>query len=320
MSTRSAPLWLSLTLLALALPAQSAPVARAAHKPPPLQFGYRDGAESICIEVAGDQLTATCNGKPLAKERLHRQDDRVLLYGPRYELTAQLLLWSGGGSLQVFADKRPMVIGFTLQVPTPDEVRPHGVEPMNVRKVLSVRPGLPAAKAGIAAGDLLLQVDGQPLVTETRLRALLLDKKPGDEVRLLLLRGEARLPCTVRLEPATTAPGMFGFDAAAAHRYVQGLRALGADREAIELAGRLGVSRVVSPPLVHVDGGRMLVMSGDGTAAAAAAGSATANGGATGDERQELQQLQQRLDQMERMLQQLIELRSKDARRGDGNK
>lgn len=319
-----------LLLLAVALPAQSAPQSpqrRPAPPPLPLQFGYRDGAETIRIDVAGDDLTVTCNNQPLAKERMRRQGSRVLLYGPHYELTAQLILWSGGGSLQTFVEKRPMVVGFRLQVPSPAEVEKLGVDAMKVRKVLSVTPGLPAAKAGIVAGDMLLQLDGDPVVTEARLRSTLLRKKPGDQVRLLLRRGETEMPCAITLEPATAVTSFYEVDSSAAQNYVQGLRTLGGDSGVWQWVGGLGAPQpapAAPPAVVHLDGKNMLMITPGGLSASASSSSSsssvgTANGAGSGDDaRLELQRLQQRLDAMERMLQKLVEMREKSAGK-DGN-
>lgn len=66
------------------------------------------------------------------------------------------------------------------------------------RKALGVGGGIkvadvrgPAEKAGIKAGDILLELDGKP-VTEETVGALLEGKKPGDEVEATLLRGGKR--------------------------------------------------------------------------------------------------------------------------------
>lgn len=316
----SAPRFLLLALLVTALPSQGAPVYRVQQPGPamPLQFGYRDGAESIRITVDGDQVQATCNDQPLAKERLRRQGSRVLLYDPHLALTAQLDLWVGGGALRTFAEKRPMRVGLTLQVPSPEEVKSLGVDAMAVRKVTRVTPGLPAAKAGLVVGDVLVQLDGDPLVTESRLRSLLLAKKPGDKVRVVVLRGAAKVPCAITLEAASST-GAWVQDDGAAQNYVQGLRALGSGQQILEWTHDLGMppsSAGPTPPSVHVQGQRMLVMSSGG----AASSSSSAAAAGSDDPQQELHRLQQRLDQMERMLEKLIEMREKAAGKDDKSK
>ncbi len=54
--------------------------------------------------------------------------------------------------------------------------------------VTSVVPGSPAAQAGLRAGDVITQVEGKDLKGESDLAAALADKKPGDKVKLTVVR------------------------------------------------------------------------------------------------------------------------------------
>ncbi|MBI4049888.1 MAG: trypsin-like peptidase domain-containing protein [Candidatus Doudnabacteria bacterium] len=57
----------------------------------------------------------------------------------------------------------------------------------------AVIPGSPAAKAGIARGDIILELDGQKITPENQLAEQLRGRNPGDQVTLKLLRnGEER--------------------------------------------------------------------------------------------------------------------------------
>jgi S1-C subfamily serine protease len=62
-----------------------------------------------------------------------------------------------------------------------------------------VQAGAPAAQAGIAAGDVIVQADGKPLASVEDLYAALRRKQPGDRVRLTVVRGGKRVSRTVRL-------------------------------------------------------------------------------------------------------------------------
>ncbi|MEI7447071.1 MAG: PDZ domain-containing protein, partial [Burkholderiales bacterium] len=55
----------------------------------------------------------------------------------------------------------------------------------------------PAAQAGIRAGDRILSVNGQPVVTAAQLRERV--KAAGDEVALLIQREDARVFVPLRL-------------------------------------------------------------------------------------------------------------------------
>ncbi len=56
--------------------------------------------------------------------------------------------------------------------------------------VTRVTPGQPAERAGIRAGDQIVEIDGRPLAPADRLSDRISDKKPGDAVVLLVKRGE----------------------------------------------------------------------------------------------------------------------------------
>jgi PDZ domain-containing protein len=63
--------------------------------------------------------------------------------------------------------------------------------------VTSVAPDVPAAKS-LDPGDVIVAVDGTPVRTPTELRTEIGRRKPGDEVRLTLRRGEKAVEVTVR--------------------------------------------------------------------------------------------------------------------------
>jgi S1-C subfamily serine protease len=56
-----------------------------------------------------------------------------------------------------------------------------------------VPAGTAAAAAGIKPGDIILALDGHPLPDFDRLTAHIAQHKPGDKVKVDLLRGEDKL-------------------------------------------------------------------------------------------------------------------------------
>lgn len=86
------------------------------------------------------------------------------------------------------APKRKVLLGVTADEFTDVERKALGVG--GGIKVGDVRG--PAEKAGIKAGDVLLELDGKP-VTEETIGAVLAPRKPGDEVEALLLREGKRV-------------------------------------------------------------------------------------------------------------------------------
>jgi putative serine protease PepD len=65
--------------------------------------------------------------------------------------------------------------------------------------VAKVNPGSPAAKAGIGRRDLIASVDGRAVRTGEALAAVVAEHRPGDELRLHVLRGDASRDITVVL-------------------------------------------------------------------------------------------------------------------------
>ncbi|HSL71890.1 MAG TPA: trypsin-like peptidase domain-containing protein [Longimicrobiales bacterium] len=110
-------------------------------------------------------------------------------------------------------------------------------------EITSVQEGLPAARAGLKMGDVVISLDGQAVRTATDFMVELAKKQPGDEVKLGIIRYGRRADATVKLgefeverdrEPvvAARAPAqeLLGFTAAMARERATNMR--GDDRPA----------------------------------------------------------------------------------------
>lgn len=81
--------------------------------------------------------------------------------------------------------------------------------------IAAVTPRGPAAEAGLRAGDVLVAFDGKPLKKDgdatpyARLREQMEDRKPGDEVKLKVLRDGKTIDATVKVE--AYAPRAFAY-------------------------------------------------------------------------------------------------------------
>jgi S1-C subfamily serine protease len=65
--------------------------------------------------------------------------------------------------------------------------------------VTQADPGLPAAAAGIQAGDIIVQVDESTITGDAALVAAVRDHSPGDEVSIVVLRDGEPVTLTVTL-------------------------------------------------------------------------------------------------------------------------
>ncbi|MFN2567380.1 MAG: S1C family serine protease [Gemmatimonadaceae bacterium] len=95
----------------------------------------------------------------------------------------------------------------------PDDLIPELAQQYNlpVREGIIVRhvePGSPAARAGLQLADIITRIEGQPVATSGDLRRILRSRRPGDTVRLTVVRVAGRdrattLTLTARLGEAT---------------------------------------------------------------------------------------------------------------------
>ena len=70
-------------------------------------------------------------------------------------------------------------------------------------RVVSVTPDSPAAQAGLATDDLVLEIAGSKVSQRSELAEILRDNKPGSKIKIKLTRGEETQEIEVELgEPA----------------------------------------------------------------------------------------------------------------------
>jgi len=91
---------------------------------------------------------------------------------------------------------------------TPETARQQGLTVEQGALVQAVEPGSPAERAGLREGDIITVFDGRRIDPQTLLADLIGQHRPGDEVRLTVLRNNREQQITLRLgaQPAG-APG-----------------------------------------------------------------------------------------------------------------
>jgi len=90
-------------------------------------------------------------------------------------------------------------LGIYLQDVTPAMARAFGEKETAGVVVADVSPNSPAKAAGIQRGDILLDVDGKPVIDSNQLRMNISMKQPGTEVTLKFLRNGDMRDATVKL-------------------------------------------------------------------------------------------------------------------------
>ncbi|MFP4405725.1 Do family serine endopeptidase [Rhodosalinus sp.] len=101
-----------------------------------------------------------------------------------------------------FGEVRRGRLGVAIQDLTPDLAEALDVETETGAIVGSVEPGTPADRAGLAAGDVIVAVDGDPVEGSADLRQKIGLRRPGDEVEIAYLRDGARRTAQVALADA----------------------------------------------------------------------------------------------------------------------
>jgi S1-C subfamily serine protease len=79
-------------------------------------------------------------------------------------------------------------------------VVPDYSEDVQGMKVGDVRPGTPAEKAGIKPGDIIVKMGGKEIKNIYDYTYALGDYNPGDEVEVVVLRGNEKLSFKVKFE------------------------------------------------------------------------------------------------------------------------
>lgn len=186
-----------------------------------------DGENKVEVTIEGDRVRALLNGEEVPAERVKRRGGRIEIHDEDGRVVRTLSVPGAPGQaapnqrgFRFFAlpDQQgqegqdqpqgpggpaagaqpPVMVGITMSDADPGLLEALGLE--SGIRVDRVVEGLPAEKAGVRAGDIIVAADGKSPVTGESFRAALRGKKPGDTIELRLFRrGQQE---TVRLELA----------------------------------------------------------------------------------------------------------------------
>lgn len=87
-------------------------------------------------------------------------------------------------------------LGVQAQQLSPDTARTLGLSPPSGLVVLETQPGSPAEAGGLKAGDIIIRVNGEPVLDGAYSTNLVADLEPGTQVQLQVLRGVTPLTIT----------------------------------------------------------------------------------------------------------------------------
>ncbi len=92
-----------------------------------------------------------------------------------------------------------VMVGVNLSEPGEELCKKLGIEHGTGILIDKVIEGLPAEKAGVKTGDVVVSIDGQHPITPMTLREVLRKKEPGDGIEFVVLRGDAKEKLKVKL-------------------------------------------------------------------------------------------------------------------------
>ena len=94
---------------------------------------------------------------------------------------------------------RHPLLGVTGQDITPELAEEFGLDANQGAVVVDVQEGTGAAEAGVEPGDIIVEVNDEPLATMSELVTLVRDHDPGEEMDLTIVRNGERIELTVTL-------------------------------------------------------------------------------------------------------------------------
>ncbi|MBS0197085.1 MAG: PDZ domain-containing protein [Planctomycetes bacterium] len=173
-----------------------------------------EGDDTYTLKMSGDDVSAEINGKKVPQDRIRRAGDKIELLGKNGEVVHTFNVGvQGHGVVKGFAMPRAPIAPAPPEPPdAPDAMMTEPEPPpvmlgllMNDNEeddgivVEEIFPDLPAAKAGLQKGDVILKIDGHQVDEPKDLREILLKKKGGDKVDVVIKRGGGEKTLTLDL-------------------------------------------------------------------------------------------------------------------------
>ncbi|MFG0275767.1 MAG: S1C family serine protease [Phycisphaerales bacterium] len=195
-------------------------------------YEVADGESVVKIIIKDGKPQIFLNGKEVASEQVETKNGLWRIKGADGETKARFFMrpsGEGGVNFRIGgdggeADERVIelnrliegagdaprgvvtgrrgVLGVMLEEVDPATARQLKVDPEKSILVVGVAPESGAAEAGIKAHDIIVGIGEKPQGDLETIRAVLGEKKPGDEVKVYVLRGGEKERFAVRLKPA----------------------------------------------------------------------------------------------------------------------
>lgn len=160
------------------------------------------------IRVEGNKIHATCEGDELPVERIEKHGRRVVVKDEHAKPLASIYTWEDGLQLWRSSGDGRAAIGVEVGALSRALADHLELDPAKVLYVKRVAKDRAADKAGLRDHDILLQIDGVQPLRQSSLHEILSKKKPGDKLRVKVLRRGKETELDVRCERVAEVPSM----------------------------------------------------------------------------------------------------------------
>lgn len=183
----------------------------------------QEGDNTLKLTVKNGEVQAELNGKPVPDDRIKREGDEIRILDENgKDVGAPMIIGENpfGGrnnelAVRAFRGNQafpsvagtaamedpPVMLGVTMSDADERVLDALGIKAEDgAIQIDSVRDDLPAAKGGLKEKDLIVSINGQTPATQEKLRDILKTGKPGDELKLKVMRRGQAQDLTIKLE------------------------------------------------------------------------------------------------------------------------
>ncbi len=174
-----------------------------------------DGTNTQLI-LRNGEISAFVNGKRVPEDRIVKEDGKLRIMDEDGKVVREFQMDLEGGGLWTvdddgfLADRKVALaemaprafMGVTLGDVGEATAAQLGLDGAQVVLITGVTPGQPAEAAGLQRHDIVVKIDGSGPADSTTLRKKLAEKKPGDEVELVVVRGGDEQKVRIKLGEA----------------------------------------------------------------------------------------------------------------------